>query len=241
MSKILDLDTNFKLQPCPCCEGQGWLLPFQVKKNSKNLLICEECDSVWFMEDTISVGNCINVDSYIREIYPEIIFQNDNDIYLNIEELRHETILENINNFGCIPKNANNIFVYLCNAFFICECKINESCLIEFLIKSTSSPLNIVNPFVTKNHTRIIRYNFRFFGDYEFLIQTPPDIVQYSHIVTQGLSQIYRSTWGVRFQHIIYDNNEKKLYLYQIKGKKGNYFFDEATILHNIFYPDHKI
>jgi hypothetical protein len=242
MSKNLNLNTNFQLRPCPYCEGQGWLFPFQVKKNKKKLLICEECNSVWFMGNTISIENCIDVNSYIREIYSEIVFKNDNDINCYIEELRYETMLENVSNFGCFPMDANNIFIYFSNAFFIGECKMSEACFMEFIIKYTySSPLNIINPFASKSHTRIIRYNLRFFGDYEFFIQTLPDISQYSHIVTQGLSQTYRSPCGVRFQHIVYDIIEKKFYLYQIKGLKGNYFFDEATILHNIFYPDYKI
>jgi hypothetical protein len=232
---------NFELIPCPRCEGQGWLFPWKIKAG-KTVLSCDECDATWLVGEEISKQNFKDLLEYVLSLYPDGYFPDRNDVHKEIEELPHETILEHVDGFGGFPKEANDFFVYLSNVFFICECKMSEACFLEFIIKYTDFPqINLINPFVSKNHTRIIRYNFRFFGDYKFFIQTPPNIVQYSHIVTQGVSQIYRSAWGMRFRHIVYDITEKKFYLYQIRGIKGNYFFDEATILHNIFYPDHEI
>jgi hypothetical protein len=241
MPKILNLDTNFDFVHCPFCKDYGLLWPFQIKKNKRTILMCDECDSTWFTDDVITTENWLDLESYIRNLYPEIIFGNDQEIYSYIEELNHETILEDIDPFDTFPKESSHFFTYQSNAFYIFECNMNEDSLIELLIKSNSAPVSIINPHILESHTRIIRYNFRFFCDVASPDDVSSDIIQFSHITTRGLNQFFRRKFGTQFQHLVYDISEKKMYYYHIRGRKGNPFFDKAVILHNMFYPEHKI
>jgi hypothetical protein len=227
---------NFELIPCPRCEGQGWLFPFMIKAGKTTVLSCDECEATWLVGEEISKHNFKDLSEYALSFYPDGYFSDRQDVYREIEELPHETILEHADGFGGFPKDANDFFVYYSNAFFICECNMNEASLIKFLIKSNFTPISIINPNITKSHTQIIRYNFISFCDVD-----TPDIIQFSHITTQGLNQFYHCKFGTRFRHFVYDNNEKKIYYYSIRGLKGNHFFDKAVILHNIFYPEYKI
>jgi hypothetical protein len=236
MSKVLNLNTNFNPVPCPICKEYGYLFPFQIEKNKRTILMCEECDSTWFADDIITIENSLDLESYIKNLYPQIIFKNDHEIYSYIEELSYETTLKDVDHWGSFPKEAGHFFIYQSNAFSICECNMNEASLIEFLIKDNFTPISIINPNIPQSHTRIIRYNFVSFCDVDF-----PDITQFSHTTTQGLNQFHHRKFGTRFQHFVYDNNEKKMYYYHIRGLKGNHFFDKAVILHNIFYPEYKI
>jgi hypothetical protein len=200
--------------------------------------MCDECTSTWFADDIITTENWIDTEAYIKNLYPEIVFKNDLETYSYIEELNHETILEDIDHFGGFPKEASHFFIYYSNAFFIAECNINEACLVDFLIEYNFPSISTIVPYIPKSHKRIIRYNFRFFCDNE-----SPDIVQCSHIVTRGLNQFqfFHRSSGLRFRHVTYDSYKKKMYWYQIVGVKENRFFVEASILHNIFYPDYKV
>jgi hypothetical protein len=237
---------DFKLIPCPRCEGQGWLFPWEVKFNRATILSCEECDAMWLASSVISQDNFVDLSTYITNNYPAGYFQGKHNVYDEIKELQYETILENEQHFGCFPKEAHDFFVYYSNAFFICECKLDKVSFENYLIKCNLSPINDIKLLPIKCPTRIIRYNFRYYCDYDHTHKAPPhntvkNISQFSRILTREQTQIVYRKFGTRLIHIVYDENEGKLYWYQLQGKKGNYFFDKAAVLHNIFYPENNI
>lgn len=234
---------NFELIPCPRCEGQGWLFPWEIAAGKTTVLSCDECEATWLAGEEVSKHNFKYLSEYALSLYSDGHFPNKQDIYQEIKELSHETILEHADNFGSFPKEANDFFVYLSNAFFICECNMSQLCFDRLLADYNRSPSNKIKPAPIEHPTRIIRYNFRYYYDNTSIHNETPcpitaDINLFSHIATQGQWQILYRNYGTRLLHLVYDSSEEKLYWYQLQGGKGNTFFDKAVELHNLFYPD---
>ena len=49
---------------CPYCE-QGRVLNVKVRKNGKEIYICEECDTVW--EETVDLLSGIDFEMFMKE------------------------------------------------------------------------------------------------------------------------------------------------------------------------------
>ncbi len=61
---------------CPFCAKQGVIYKAKIVKNSVQLFICDECDTVWLTED-IREDNCINYRKFmdnhgLKELWSEL-------------------------------------------------------------------------------------------------------------------------------------------------------------------------
>ena len=49
---------------CPYCE-QGLVLPAQIKKTNKRILICDECDTIWLKDVNLQTG--MGFDAFMKK------------------------------------------------------------------------------------------------------------------------------------------------------------------------------
>ena len=226
------LNLNYNLIACPRCEGQGWLFPWKIKINHSEILVCEECNATWPSEINVSRDNFNDLSTYITQFYSHDYFGKGRNVYDEMEELQHETILENVSQFGGYSFQHTTYNIYYSNVFFISECRINEQEFFGFIKEYYRQ--NCVEPISNNATTRIIRYNFRWYTDLQSIESKHVDL--FTHTARSGFFYFSLSQNGNVIQHVVYDKEEEKMYSYKIAGKKGNKFFNEAITFHNVFY-----
>lgn len=54
---------------CPRCNEQGLILKKIIKQTNQEILICDECDAIWFSIEDISVKKIIDFGTYMESIF----------------------------------------------------------------------------------------------------------------------------------------------------------------------------
>jgi hypothetical protein len=53
---------------CPICHGQGLVFLARIKATGRDILICDECDSVWHSAGDVNSAAAVDFDTYMRSL-----------------------------------------------------------------------------------------------------------------------------------------------------------------------------